>query len=131
MDYIRQMNEDALVISEENGDVILSIREKALEDNGMLFELTGELKNEIAYEFEDELDAVLTVRHNIRIDLSGVTFIASAGLHTLLRAQQFVDGTSDGSLIISGISGEVAEIFENNGFTELFRFELPEEVTAL
>ena len=123
MNYMRQIQGDTLVISGENGDRILSVREKKLDDC-MLFELSGELKNEIAYEFEDELDAVLTVQHNIRIDLGGLTFIASAGLHTLLHAQQFVDKTSDGSLIICGISGNVAEIFENNGFTELFRFEL-------
>ena len=123
MGYIRRMDGDVLIISEENGDTILSVREKPT-DGCMLFELAGELKNEIAYEFEDELEAVLTVLHNIRIDLSGVTFIASAGLHTLLRAQQLIDKTSDGSMIISGMNDNVAEIFENNGFTELFRFEL-------
>lgn len=130
MDYIRHMDGDVLVISEENGGTLLSVKETVL-DGCMLFELTGELKNEIAYEFEDELDAVLTVQHNIRIDLSGVSFIASAGLHTLLRAQQFVDKTPDGSMIISGISGSVAKMFEDNGFLELFRFELSGEVTAL
>lgn len=96
MNYMRQMKDDTLVITGEDGEAVFSIREKILNDC-MLFELSGELKNEIAYEFEDELEAVLTVQHRVRIDLSRVTFIASAGLHTLLHAQQFVDKTADGS----------------------------------
>lgn len=129
MNYMRQMKDDTLVITGEDGEAVFYIREKILNDC-ILFELSGELKNEIAYEFEDELEAVLTVQHRVRIDLSRVTFIASAGLHTLLHAQQFVDKTADGSMVICGLSSNAAETFENNGFMELFRFDMPGEVTT-
>lgn len=128
MKYTRQMKNNALIISNENGEVIFSIMEKVLNDC-MLFELSGELKNEIVYEFEDELNAVLTVQHRVRIDLSKLTFIASAGLHTLLHGQQFVDQTPDGNMVICGLNSNIAAVFEDNGFMELFQFEVSEGVT--
>lgn len=126
MDYTRKLLDDTLQISHENGDVIFSVKESVIE-NGMLFELSGELINEIAYEFEDELNAVLTVKPYVRIDLSKLNFISSTGLHTLIQAQQLVDGIKDGRMVICGVNPYIKEVFEQNGFTELFCFELPEE----
>lgn len=125
MNYTRRMRGNELVIFDENGNELLCIKETA-ENGCMNFCLVGELRNEIAYEFEDELAAVLTVCHNVRIDLSGLTFIASAGLHTLLRTQQMTDKMPDGRLIISGISEQVMTVFESSGFVDLFDFELKE-----
>ena len=125
MNYTRRMRGNALVISDESGKELLCIKETA-ENGCMNFSLVGELRNEIAYEFEDELCAVLTVCHNVRVDLSKLTFIASAGLHTLLHTQQMTDEMPDGKLIISGISEQVMTVFESSGFVDLFEFDLKE-----
>ena len=125
MNYTRKMRGSELVISDESGKELLCIKETA-ENGCMNFCLVGELLNEIAYEFEDEISAVLTVCHNVRVDLSGLDFIASAGLHTLLHTQQTIDEMSDGKLIISGISKQVMAAFESSGFVDLFEFDLKE-----
>lgn len=126
MNYKRSMEDDTLVISLENGTELLRIRELR-EAERMSFILSGELRNEIAYEFEDELTAVLTVCRNVRIDMSRLEFISSAGLRALLNAQHMADDTAGCRLIISGISDNVKKIFEENGFTELFEYETAEE----
>lgn len=125
MNYTRKMQDNALVISDESGNELLCIKETA-ENGCMNFCLVGELRNEIAYEFEDEITAVLTVCHSVRVDLSGLTFIASAGLFTLLHAQQITDKMTDGRLVISGISEQVMSAFESSGFVDLFEFDLKE-----
>lgn len=125
MNYKRSMEDDTLVISLENGTELLRIRELR-EAERMSFILSGELRNEIAYEFEDELTAVLTVCRNVRIDMSRLEFISSAGLRALLNAQHMADDTAGCRLVISGISDNVKKIFEENGFTELFEYETAE-----
>lgn len=125
MNYTRSMENDTLVISLENGTELLRIRELR-EAERMSFILSGELRNEIAYEFEDELTAVLTVCRNVRIDMSRLEFISSAGLRALLNAQHMADDTAGCRLVISGISDNVKKIFEENGFTELFEYETAE-----
>ena len=122
MKYNRNLvNSDHIIIMDENNVRILSIKER-MENRVAVFSLQGELLNEIAYELEDEISAMLTVCTDVRIDLSGLDFIASKGIQVLLQAQKEIE-RKKGTLTLSGASEEVLEIFETNGFSELFVFE--------
>jgi|GEM_PF-4146154 len=119
MGYLRQTGKDELIITDENGRDRLRIREKA-EGRDMVFVLSGELKNEYSFEFEDELNAVLSVQPRIRIDMSSLSYIASDGLKAILDAQKTLRKEAGGNLILSGLSGQVLESFESSGFMPLF-----------
>lgn len=119
MGYLRQTGKDELIITDENGKDRLRIREKA-EGRDMVFVLSGELKNEYSFEFEDELNAVLSVQPRIRIDMSSLSYIASDGLKAILDAQKTLRKEAGGNLILSGLSGQVLESFESSGFMPLF-----------
>ncbi len=119
MDYVRILENDTLNINDVSGNTILSIKE-TLAEGCVTFALSGALSNEIAYEFEDELNAVFSVSQNVKIDLSRLDFIASYGLNTLLKAQRHIETCPEGSMIIIGLNEKIEQVFEENGFRELF-----------
>ncbi len=117
----RRMNGDSLEIL-SGGKVVMSVSEKMI-GNEMHIGISGELLNDVAHEFEDELFAAFSVCSNIRLDLSATSYIASLAMRSLLAVQQIVDEKDGASLVISGVSGMVREIFEDAGFTEILTVE--------
>ena len=81
--------------------------------------VTGEIKNEVAHEFEDEIMAAFSVCRNIKLDLSKVTYIASIAMRALLSLQQIIDENEGSSLIITSMSPEVKEAFDVSGFLDI------------
>ena len=65
----RRMNNNVLEICDESNNVILSIAEEVKEDNTMFISLRGEIVNEVAHEFEDEVMAALSVCKKLKIIL--------------------------------------------------------------
>ncbi len=122
MKFIRNLvDANHIVIEDEDGVKILSIKEK-MENRTAIFSLQGELLNEVSFELEDELSAMLTVCDNIKVEMSGLDFIASKGIQILLQVQKETE-RKNGKLTLSGVSDEIKQIFENNGFSDLFEFE--------
>ena len=117
----RRVNGDTLAITNED-KVIISFSEKFV-DNEMHIVVSGEIKNEVAHEFEDELMAALSVCNIIKLDLSKVTYIASIAMSALLSVQQIIDENDEASLVIINLSAEVREVFETAGFLDIFRIE--------
>ena len=119
--FMRCMNGETLEI--HSGDtVVLAITEKPT-DNEMHIFVEGEIKNEIAYEFEDELMASFTVRNVVKLDLSKVSYIASMAMRALLSVQQMIDENEDAALVITKISPEVKKEFEEHGFCDMLNIE--------
>lgn len=77
----------------------------------------------VALEFEDEVMAALTVCHKLRLDFSGVSYIASTVLRTLLSVQQLIDNIDDAEMTLTGVTGEVMETFKDSGFSEILEIE--------
>ena len=117
----RRINGDTLEILNGN-EIILSLSEKLVEKE-MHIVVAGEIKNEVAHEFEDELMAAFSVCNIVRLDLSKVTYIASIALRALLSVQQIIDENDEASLIITRISPEVKEMFELSGFFDILNRE--------
>jgi anti-sigma B factor antagonist len=59
-------------------------------------------------------------RANLVADLSGLEYISSAGLRSILASGKKLK-TSGGSLAFCGLSGMVDEVFRVSGFMKLFR----------
>lgn len=119
---IRRMNNNVLEICDEDSKVILSIAEELVEGK-LKITLSGEIKNEVAHEFEDEVMAVLSVYPNLIIDFSKVTYIASFALKSLLSVQQMIDEIDNSSMVLIHVSKEVMSIFKESGFSEILMIE--------
>lgn len=119
---IRRMNNNVLEICDEEAKVILAIAEE-LVDGKLKITLSGEIKNEVAHEFEDEVMAALSVCHNLIIDFSKVTYIASFALKSLLSVQQMIDEIDNSSMVLIHVSKEVMSTFKESGFSEILMIE--------
>lgn len=117
------MNNNVLEICDESNNVILSIAEEVKEDNTMFISLCGEIVNEVAHEFEDEVMAALSVCKKLKIDFSKVTYIASMALKSLLSVQQMIDEIDGASMILICVSKEVMQIMKESGFSEILEIE--------
>ena len=117
----RRMNGDTLEIFISD-NLVMSLSEKLI-DGKINIKVSGEILNEVAHEFEDELFAAFSVCKDVKIDLSNVTYIASIALSALLSVQQIIDEREYSTLVISGLSSEIKEIFETSGFFDIFTIE--------
>ena len=118
----RRMNNNVLEICDENNNVILSIAE-SMADDVLLITVAGQIKNEVAHEFEDEVMAALSVCPKITLNLEKVTYIASMAMRSLLSAQQVIDEIDGASMTLVKVSQEVMETLKESGFSEILTIE--------
>ncbi len=76
----------------------------------------GDLKTAEAREFEALLLEQAEKEHQMILDLQNVSYISSSGLRALLAAQQAVDETEDGELILRNVAAEVQDVLSSTGF---------------
>lgn len=118
---VRRMNGNTLEIL--SGDkVVISLSEEMIDD-AMNIKVSGEILNEVAHDFEDEVMASFSVCKNVKIDLGEVNYIASLAMRALLSVQQIVDETDESSLTITRLSDEVKKVFEEAGFMDILSIE--------
>lgn len=118
----RTVDGDWLVITDEEGQPLLSIQE-TLAEPAVTLNLKGSITMSLAHEFEDELTSVATVCSRIIIDFSEVDSISSAGLETLLSVQRILDQRPNSMLKLCALSQPVRKTFQDMGFLELFEIE--------
>lgn len=119
---MRRMNGDVLEIYDNKENVLMTL-EESVKGNVFDIKVNGEIRNEVAHEFEDEIMAALSVCKNIEIDMSKTTYIASLTLKSLLSIQQIIDTMDDTSLVFYNLSSQIKEIFEESGFIDIFCIE--------
>ena len=83
--------------------------------------LTGELDLLTATEFAAALSTAIHDSVLVIVDLSGLTFIDSSGLHAILTAHAHVRG-SDRRLVLIPGPRQVQRLFEITGIEERFEF---------
>ncbi len=74
-----------------------------------------------APKLEEQLLTRLEGIEELKIDLSDLIYISSAGLRILLRCQKIMH--EQGAMSVKGVSGEVKEVFEASGFDEILTLE--------
>ena len=118
----RRMNNQVLEVCDDTGAVILSMAEE-LRDGVLCMALAGQLKNEAAHEFEDELMAALSVCGRLSLDFQDVTYIASMALRSLLSVQQMIDEMDGANMVLQRIQPAVMEVFQTSGLSEILQIE--------
>lgn len=82
----------------------------------------GMIDTNTSLEFEDKVDSILLKKRNIIFDFSKVTYISSAGLRILLKAQKKVSSDCC-EMIVKNINESIKEIFEITGFINILTIE--------
>jgi len=95
--------------------------ETRIEGPKTLLTVTGRMDALSAPAFETACQAVLDDgRVAVVADLSGLEYISSAGLRSILGAAKKLKGAG-GSLSFCGLGGMVDEVFRVSGFLKLFK----------
>lgn len=84
---------------------------------GTLLVLEGEVDPHTTEQLDEAVDAALADAGDLVLELSGVTFIDSAGLRSLIRAQRQVD-EAGGSLVLRAPRPSTRRVLEITGLTD-------------
>ncbi|HAA91610.1 MAG TPA: anti-anti-sigma factor [Rhodospirillaceae bacterium] len=98
------------------------------EDGLTVIMLEGSLDFLTANDIDLEFNAVAASRDKILVDLEKVSFMASLGVRTLIKAARTV-GRRDGKIVASNASAEVMEVLEYTGADKLITIH-PDNDTA-
>lgn len=86
----------------------------------LVVQVAGRLDAITASEFDTECATWIAAGDiNVIADLSGLEYISSAGLRSILTAAKQLKG-AQGSLVFCGLSGMVEEVFTVSGFAAMF-----------
>ena len=95
--------------------------EKKYEDTKLTIALTGKLDSESAPRLDAELAASLSGVTELVLDMTGLSYISSAGLRTLRSAQRRMN--RQGRMSIVGARDSIRDVFRITGFSELLTVE--------
>ena len=118
---IRKMNGNTLEVY-ENDNMVFSMHEKK-ENDFITVEVSGEINNDVAHEFEDEIMALISVFNKVRIDMGNVVYIASLAMKSLLSIQQIIDEKQNSEFVLTNLSPAVRENFELSGLLDILCIE--------
>ncbi len=91
-----------------------------VEDNQLLIKLIGELDTPASEKIQQDIDRLLTMcDHNVVIDCSKMTYIASAGLRQLLSLRKATRANGC-TMTLTDISNAVMSVFKITNFDRLF-----------
>lgn len=97
-----------------------------------IIELCGELDTSTAREVQAQILSVVEPRGRVILDLTGVSYMSSAGLRVLLSLYRHT-ANLDGVLVLVGVADEIRDTMEITGFWGFFRActSLEEALAAL
>jgi len=81
--------------------------------------IEGEIDSKTAPEAQDELLPVVDKHHTLVMDLSGLTFLSSAGLRMMLLIYRRATA-SDGKVALVGLSEAIRDTMSVTGFLGFF-----------
>jgi anti-sigma B factor antagonist len=88
-------------------------------DEATIIEICGELDGKTASSVQKQLGQVGTAGSKILLDMSGVSYLSSAGLRVLLMLYRQVAGAS-GRMVLVGLSPEIRDTLSETGFLAYF-----------
>ena len=90
-------------------------------ENKLTYAIEGRIDTKTAPELEKALDGALEGITELVFDFAEVSYISSAGLRVLLKAQKQMN--KQGKMTISHANEDIMEIFEVTGFAEILTIE--------
>ena len=113
---------NCVTVTGENGAELL--RYSVNEISGItVLSVFGSIRTLVAPYFNEGLLDLLRKTDALTIDFGSVSYIASAGLRTLLEAQELVDDSEGKTMKIINVNAEVMSVFESTGFSNLLEIE--------
>lgn len=94
------------------------------ENGDILVILEGKLDTLSAPAFEKELEPILADAKSLTMDVEKVDYISSAGLRTILAAEQFMEENDLPDVKVININEIVADIFKFTGFDKMVDAEM-------
>lgn len=89
------------------------------EGKAVIMTVRGRMDAITATEFDKEIGVIIGNREKlIIIDLSGLDYISSAGLRSMLSASKTLKGEG-GNIILTSLKDVVREVFEISGFSAI------------
>jgi len=87
-----------------------------------LVKVEGRVDSSTAPQFGEAVNAITDAgRYRIVIDMSGVTFMSSAGLRVLVNAQKTCKRYNRGEVVLTGVPATLMAALELAGFVPLFK----------
>ncbi len=83
--------------------------------------IEGRIDTKTAPELEQVVKTELEGVTELVLDLAETSYISSAGLRVMLMAQKQMN--KQGTMVISGVSAEVKEIFDVTGFSDILTIQ--------
>lgn len=94
------------------------------EDDELIATLEGRLDTLTSQDFERELEKMLTPDvHGLTIDTKDVEYISSAGLRTILAAQQYMEANDYRDVKVVNVNDVIKDVFAVTGFNKLVDVE--------
>lgn len=91
------------------------------EKNAAVVSVSGRIDAITAPDFEKSLDGLIAAgEKRILINLSGLGYISSAGLRSILSSAKKLKALS-GEIVFTGLQGPVEEVFQISGFKSIFK----------
>lgn len=111
---MRQITNGRIEVTDNESGTIY-VMEERLKESTCFVTVRGELRNEFAYEFEDEITALLLTCQSVELDLSEVTYLASKAMQVLLFVKHMTEKNEDTQIRITGCSAAVRTAFSEAG----------------
>jgi len=91
------------------------------EKNSAVVSVSGRIDAITAPDLEKSLEGLITAgEKSILINLSGLGYISSAGLRSILSSAKKLKALS-GEIMFTGLQGPVEEVFQISGFKSIFK----------
>ena len=92
---------------------------KHVVDEILVVELTGDLDSRSAPAVQEQLLRSVPANERVMLDLSGVSFVSSAGLRTMLLIYRQAQSVNS-SVALVGLSDEIRRVLSATGFLGFF-----------
>ena len=103
--------------------------EASTDEGGSTLTLDGEVDPHTTEQLDAAVDEALAADPRLVLDLGGVTFIDSAGLRSLIRAQRRAVGSS-GSLVLRAPRPSTLRVLEITGLTDELTIEAASDTSS-
>ena len=87
--------------------------------NAKVVTLAGEIDGSTAPQAQEQILALTGTGVKVALDMTGVTYMSSAGLRMLLLAYRTVNGKG-GKIVLVGLSSELKDTMSVTGFLDFF-----------
>ena len=92
----------------------------ATKQNAQVVTIVGEIDGSSAPQAQEQILALARPNAKVALDMTGVTYMSSAGLRMLLLAYRTINGKGGGKIVLVGLSNDLKDTMSVTGFLDFF-----------